>query len=90
MQYDDGYVAYLNGVQIASENAPASPTWNSAGPAEQTSDVQATTYENSTFPVSSIRPPSGHLTASGNVLAIQVLMARQPTSKCSSCRNWPR
>ena len=25
MQYDDGYVAYLNGVEIASENAPSSP-----------------------------------------------------------------
>src|SRR5205085_10640359 len=29
MQYGSGYVAYLNGVQIASRNAPASPVWNS-------------------------------------------------------------
>jgi hypothetical protein len=29
MQYNDGFVAYLNGTQVASRNAPASPTWNS-------------------------------------------------------------
>ena len=74
MQYDDGYVAYLNGVQIASENAPAAPTWNSLANEEQTSGVQATTYEN--VDVSSFlnSATTGHLSASGNVLAIQVLM----------------
>ncbi|MGA2254755.1 MAG: lamin tail domain-containing protein, partial [Thermoguttaceae bacterium] len=75
MQYDDGYVAYLNGVEIASENAPSSPTWNSWANEEQTSDVQATTYEN--VDVSSFLNSAtvGHLTATGNVLAIQVLMS---------------
>lgn len=29
MQYDDGFVAYLNGVQIASANVPESVAWNS-------------------------------------------------------------
>ena len=29
MRYDDGFVAYLNGVKIAEQNAPVSPTWNS-------------------------------------------------------------
>src|SRR5208337_1730171 len=75
MQYDDGYVAYLNGVEIASENVPSSPTWNSLATEEQTSDVQATTFEN--VDVSSflnVATP-GHLTATGNVLAIQVLMS---------------
>lgn len=28
-RYDDGYVAYLNGTQVASRNAPASPDWQS-------------------------------------------------------------
>ncbi|KPK48167.1 MAG: hypothetical protein AMK72_07385, partial [Planctomycetes bacterium SM23_25] len=28
--YEDGYVAYLNGAQVASGNAPAAPQWNSA------------------------------------------------------------
>ncbi|MDB4700432.1 lamin tail domain-containing protein [Akkermansiaceae bacterium] len=29
MRFDDGFVAYLNGVQIASANAPANLSWNS-------------------------------------------------------------
>jgi hypothetical protein len=29
MMYDDGFVAYLNGVKVAEANAPASPAWNS-------------------------------------------------------------
>jgi len=29
MRYDDGFVAYLNGILIASENAPANVQWNS-------------------------------------------------------------
>ena len=75
MQYDDGYVAYLNGVEIASANAPNSPTWNSSANEEQASDVQATTYEN--VDVSSFlnAATTGHLMATGNVLAIQVLMS---------------
>ena len=57
MQYDDGYVAWLNGVEVASANAPASPTWNSLANEEQTSDVQATTYEEVDVSSFSIRPP---------------------------------
>ena len=29
MNYDDGFIAYLNGVEIARRNAPANATWNS-------------------------------------------------------------
>ena len=29
MKFDDGFVAYLNGVEIARKNSPAVPTWNS-------------------------------------------------------------
>jgi hypothetical protein len=29
MRYDDGFVAYLNGQEVARRNAPASPAWNS-------------------------------------------------------------
>ena len=75
MQYDDGYVAYLNGVEIASRNAGNTVAWNALATAERTSDVQDTTFENvdiSQFLNSSV---SGHLNATGNVLAIQVLLA---------------
>ncbi|MGA2501636.1 MAG: CotH kinase family protein, partial [Tepidisphaeraceae bacterium] len=75
MQYDDGYVAYLNGVKVASANAPASPTWNSPANEEQTSDVQATTYEDIDLSSFLNSATTGHLAAAGNVLAIQVLMS---------------
>ena len=29
MNYDDGFVAYLNGTEVAHRNAPATPQWNS-------------------------------------------------------------
>ncbi len=29
MQYDDGFIAYLNGVRVAESGAPANPSWNS-------------------------------------------------------------
>ena len=28
VKYDDGFVAWINGQQIAARNAPGSPTWN--------------------------------------------------------------
>lgn len=30
LRYDDGFVAYLNGVKVAEHNAPANPMWNSS------------------------------------------------------------
>ena len=35
MAYEDGYVAYLNGVEVAARNAPAAPQWNSAAPLDR-------------------------------------------------------
>ena len=75
MQYDSGYVAYLNGVEIASRNAPASPSWNSAALEYRNSPVQATTYEDVDISSFLNSATAGHLTATGNVLAIQTLMA---------------
>ena len=34
MKYDDGFVAYLNGVEVADRNAPIDPDWGSAATAE--------------------------------------------------------
>jgi hypothetical protein len=44
MKYDDGFVAYLNGQQVASRNAPPSATWNSAATANRP-DSLAVTFE---------------------------------------------
>ena len=30
MKYNDGFIAYLNGVEVARDNAPSVPDWNSA------------------------------------------------------------
>lgn len=38
MLYDDGFVAYLNGQELASANAPTSPAWNSIAAGDMRSD----------------------------------------------------
>lgn len=40
MRYDDGFIAYLNGVEVARANAPIFPDWNSAAVAPR-SDAEA-------------------------------------------------
>ena len=44
MQYDDGFIAYLNGTKIAEENAPGSPSWDSAATGSH-SDSKAVVFE---------------------------------------------
>jgi len=44
MNYDDGFVAYLNGTEVARRNAPATLTWNSSAP-EERDDKEAFRYE---------------------------------------------
>ncbi len=68
MAYDDGFVAYLNGQEIARRNAPTTPVWNSTATAQRTSDMQSATFE--TFDVT---PYLGLLTPTGNVLAIRIM-----------------
>ncbi len=42
MNYDDGFVAYLNGTRVAAVNAPANPAWNSAATADHPNAAAAT------------------------------------------------
>jgi hypothetical protein len=44
LQYDDGFVAYLNGTKVLAKNAPASLSWDSVATAEH-SDNEAVLYE---------------------------------------------
>ena len=44
MQYDDGFIAYLNGVEVASRNAPAEVAWNAAA-IEARDDSRAIVFE---------------------------------------------
>lgn len=38
MKYDDGFVAYINGVEVARRNGPETPIWNSAATEEHLLD----------------------------------------------------
>ncbi len=67
MNYDDGFVAYLNGQEIARRNAPATPQWNSAATATHP-NAQALIFEE--INVSDNRSA---LQAGNNVLAIHGL-----------------
>jgi hypothetical protein len=67
MQYDDGFVAYLNGVEIARRNAEGQPTWNSTASASR-SDADAVFFE----PVD-VSSQITRLQQGDNVLAIQGL-----------------
>jgi hypothetical protein len=72
IQYDDGFVAYLNGVEVARRNAPASLSWNSTATAEHPAPL-ATEFEE--IDISAALPA---LVTGSNVLAIQGLN-RSPT-----------
>lgn len=67
MEYDDGFIAYLNGQPVASANAPTSPTWNSGALANR-SDSAAMIPE-----AFNLTPYLGFLNVGINLLAIQGL-----------------
>jgi len=67
MKYDDGFVAYINGFEVASAQAPPAPTWNSQATAGH-ADAAALVYE--AFDISGA---IGALRVGNNVLAIHLL-----------------
>src|SRR5262245_39900925 len=67
VKYDDGFVAYLNGAEVARRNAPTTPTWNSTA---------TTSRANTNVLVAediSLTSDLGLLQPGANVLAIQGL-----------------
>jgi len=72
VRYDDGFVAYLNGVKVAEANAPATPQWNSEATANNP-DTAAVVFE-----VIDISSHVNELRDGANVLAIQGL--NQPST----------
>jgi hypothetical protein len=74
MKYDDGFVAYLNGVKLVDRNAPSSPTWNSEATTAN-SDAAAVVFQD--FDVSAFLPL---LVAGDNVLAIHGLNRQSNSS----------
>jgi hypothetical protein len=67
MRYDDGFVAYLNGVKIGEANAPVNPVWNS-GATQNHRDSDAVIFED--FNADAVL---GALVNGANVLAIHGL-----------------
>ncbi|MBN1854137.1 MAG: CotH kinase family protein, partial [Pirellulales bacterium] len=67
VKYDDGFVAYLNGMEIARRNAPALPAWNSTATAQR-SDANAVLFE-----MIDVTDSSGFLQNGLNILAIHGL-----------------
>lgn len=66
MRYDDGFVAYLNGVRIASDNAPATVQWDSAAPGnrDETAAVQFSSFDIGKF-VDALQPGQNLLAIHG-------------------------
>ena len=48
--YDDGYVAYVNGSQVATDNAPVSPTWNDSALGDNSGGLLIDDWEQSETP----------------------------------------
>jgi hypothetical protein len=67
VRYDDGFVAYLDGVEVARRNAPETPAWNSTATLDRAAG-EAVTLE--AIDLSAI---AGLLTNGAHVLAIQAL-----------------
>ena len=67
LQYEDGFIAYINGKKVASDNAPTTPRWNS-GASQNRPDSTATS------PVEFSVPNAGNILIEGkNLLAIHGL-----------------
>ena len=69
VRYDDGFVAYLNGVEVARRNAPQTLAWNSTSETKRPagSGLRAETIDLSAW--------TGRLSPGPNVLAFQALNA---------------
>lgn len=67
MQFNDGFVAYLNGVKVVEDNAPANPNWQSLAP-EEREDSEA--FSPKRFDLSEFHDL---LVSGDNVLAIHAL-----------------
>jgi len=67
VKYDDGFVAYLNGTEVARRNAPAVPSWNSTA---STSRPAASVLA---FEDIDLTPQLGLLVTGSNVLAFHGL-----------------
>ena len=64
VQFGDGFAAWINGVAIATDTAPAAPLWNSAA---------TTTHDPGRSRIVSLSMPASGIVAGTNILALQLL-----------------
>ena len=69
IQYDDGFIAYLNGTEVARRNFVGDPTWNSAATVSRDNTAAAV------FESIDISDQIGKLRPGDNILALQGLNA---------------
>lgn len=74
MRWDAGFIAYVNGVQVASDRAPGAPAWNSSATSDRP-DGQNDDWENFTIDLGAVT-----LNAGANLLAIHGLNDRVGSS----------
>jgi hypothetical protein len=74
IRYDDGFIAYLNGSEVARRNFTGNPQWNSKA-TSQNSDESAINFEDIDISQSISKIKEG-----GNILAIQGLNATTTSS----------
>jgi hypothetical protein len=67
IRYDDGFVAYINGQEVARRNAPADVRWDSTATGDRADRIA------SQFETIDLSPLAGLVTTGENVLAIQGL-----------------
>jgi len=74
IRYDDGFVAYLNGTEVASRNAPGTPEWNSSssGTHDDSAAVNLESIDISAF--------TDRLKQGSNILAIHGLNTSSTSS----------
>ncbi len=91
MRYDDGFVAWLNGVKVAERNAPASLDWNAAATANRSLvEVFTTDSFDLTEQRNLIRPGLNWLAVQGlNSSAADPEFLMQPDLVCSSFEQTP-
>ena len=75
VRYDDGFIAYLNGVEIARANAPLDPAWNSTA-TQNHDDAAAVQLEEFALDDS----VKDLLMPTGNVLAVHALNVNSTSS----------
>ena len=74
VRYDDGFIAYINGIEVARRNFTGEPAWNSAASA-QNDDASAVNFEDIALPNAQSCLKNG-----ANVLAIQGLNESRTSS----------